>query len=85
MKQIAIIGIQGVPAQYGGFESLVENIIGENCSSDIHYTIFCSSKDYVERRTTYKGASLKLYSAPCERHAKHALRHLVDVAGLPGL
>ena len=59
MKQIAIIGIQGVPAQYGGFESLVENIIGENCSSDIHYTIFCSSKDYVERRTTYKGASLK--------------------------
>lgn len=59
MKQIAIIGIQGVPAQYGGFESLMENIIGENCSSDIHYTIFCSSKDYVERRTTYKGASLK--------------------------
>ena len=29
MKQVAIIGTQGVPARYGGFESLVENIIGE--------------------------------------------------------
>ena len=45
MKNIAIIGTQGVPAKYGGFETLVENIIGDNCSDDICYTIFCSSKD----------------------------------------
>lgn len=32
MKQVAIVGIQGVPAKYGGFETLVENIIGDNCS-----------------------------------------------------
>ena len=30
MKNIAIIGTQGVPANYGGFETLVENIISEN-------------------------------------------------------
>lgn len=30
MTKAAIIGTQGVPAKYGGFESLVENIIGEN-------------------------------------------------------
>ena len=35
MKKVAIVGIQGVPAKYGGFETLVENIIGENCSPDI--------------------------------------------------
>lgn len=59
MKQVAIVGIQGVPAKYGGFESLVENIIGENCSPDIHYTIFCSSVDMPDRRKEYKGCSLK--------------------------
>ena len=30
MKKVAIIGIQGVPAKYGGFETLIENMLGEN-------------------------------------------------------
>ena len=59
MKKIAIIGIQGVPANYGGFESLVENIIGDDRSADICYTVFCSSKDVKELMTSYKGACLK--------------------------
>lgn len=63
MKQIAIVGIQGVPAKYGGFESLVENIIGENCSPDVQYTVFCSGKDYSIHRKSYKGAKLKYISA----------------------
>ncbi|MDR1809272.1 MAG: DUF1972 domain-containing protein [Prevotella sp.] len=59
MKKVAIVGIQGVPAKYGGFETFVENIIGDNCSHDIHYTVFCAEKSYATRRKTYKGASLK--------------------------
>lgn len=59
MKIVAIVGTQGVPANYGGFESLVENMIGENCSSDIQYTVFCSSKDMKEKLSSYKGAKLK--------------------------
>lgn len=59
MKQVAIVGIQGVPAKYGGFETLVENIIGDNCSPEVRYTIFCSSKDYKTRIDNYKGAELK--------------------------
>jgi glycosyltransferase involved in cell wall biosynthesis len=59
MKKVAIVGIQGVPAKYGGFETLVENIISENCSEDIQYTVFCSSKDYAEKQPSYKGALLK--------------------------
>ena len=59
MKNVAIIGTQGVPAKYGGFETLVENIIGENCSSDIQYTVFCSSKDMPSKPKEYKGARLK--------------------------
>lgn len=59
MKKIAIVGTQGVPAKYGGFETLVENIIGENCQADIEYTIFCSSKDLATHSDSYKGCRLK--------------------------
>ena len=60
MKKVAIVGTQGVPASYGGFETLVENIIGDNCPSDIQYTIFCSSKDIPrEPGASYKGCILK--------------------------
>ena len=59
MKKVAIIGIQGVPAKYGGFETLIENMLGENIPIDIHYTVFCSSKDYKEKIKSYKGAALK--------------------------
>lgn len=59
MKQVAIVGIQGVPAKYGGFETLVENIIGDNCSSEVHYTVFCSGKDYATHLNTYKNVRLK--------------------------
>ena len=60
MKNIAIIGTQGVPANYGGFETLVENIIGDNKSSNINYTVFCSSKDLPQNAIReYKGAKLQ--------------------------
>ena len=59
MKKVAIIGSQGVPSNYGGFESLVENIIGRNASEDVSYTIFCSGNSYREHIPQYKGAFLK--------------------------
>lgn len=59
MIKVAVVGIQGVPAHYGGFESLVENLLGENCPSSIQYTVFCSSTDYNEKKKFYKGARLK--------------------------
>ncbi|MDH3069546.1 DUF1972 domain-containing protein [Akkermansia sp. N21169] len=59
MKKVAIIGTQGVPAQYGGFETLVENLLGKNCPEDVEYTVFCSSRDYKEIRSEYKEAHLK--------------------------
>lgn len=59
MKKVAIIGIQGVPARYGGFETLVENIIGERCADGVEYTIFCSSADMERGEAMYKGCRLK--------------------------
>lgn len=59
MIKVAIVGIQGVPATYGGFESLVDNLLGDNCPEDVKYTVFCSGKDMPERLSSYKGADLK--------------------------
>ena len=59
MKRVSIIGTVGVPANYGGFESLVENIIGYNSPSDIHYTVYCSAKSYPHRQSVYKNADLR--------------------------
>ena len=59
MVKVAIIGIQGVPAHYGGFESLVENLLDQNCPKKVEYTIFCSSNVYKDKIKNYKGACLK--------------------------
>lgn len=58
-KIVSIIGTVGVPAQYGGFETLVENIIGDNCSPGIQYIIYCSKKFYTIKKESYKGAILR--------------------------
>lgn len=59
MTHVAIIGTQGVPAKYGGFETLVENILGENTSPGVDYTVFCSARDYALRMVSYKGARIR--------------------------
>ncbi len=43
MKNIAIIGTNGLPAKYGGFETLVEYLV-KYLAKDYDLTIFCSSK-----------------------------------------
>lgn len=57
MKKISIIGTVGVPACYGGFESLVDNLL-DFTPADVQYTVFCSAKKYQTKLETYKGAKL---------------------------
>jgi glycosyltransferase involved in cell wall biosynthesis len=53
---ISIVGTVGLPACYGGFETLVENLVEEDCNNDI--TVYCSSKSYAKKISMYKGARL---------------------------
>ncbi len=62
MVRVAIIGTVGVPANYGGFETLVENIIDRRVSHKIKYQIYCSGKSYENKLRTYKGADLHYVS-----------------------
>lgn len=54
--KVAIIGTVGVPANYGGFETLVEQLIRHNKSEDLQYAIYCSKKSYNDERWVYHGA-----------------------------
>lgn len=56
--RVAVIGSQGVPPKYGGFETLVDNIIA-NRSDGVEYTIFCSRPDMDTNLSDYKGCRLR--------------------------
>lgn len=58
-KKIAIIGTVGLPANYGGFETLANHLV-EELSDDFDFTVYCSSKRYHKenRLTEFKGAKL---------------------------
>ncbi len=56
-KKIAIIGIVGLPANYGGFETLAEYLTKE-LATEFEMTVFCSSKGVEAKPSTYNGAHL---------------------------
>lgn len=60
-KYIAILGTVGVPANYGGFETLAENLVKYHSSEKLtdELTVYCSSKSYVEKVPSYLSARLK--------------------------
>lgn len=58
MKKISIIGTVGIPAKYGGFETLTEYLT-KNLHDSYELTVFCSGKSYSEKLESYNGAKLK--------------------------
>jgi glycosyltransferase involved in cell wall biosynthesis len=51
-KRIAIIGSVGIPANYGGFETLAEKLV-KNLSEEFEITVYCSSKHYKNKPSHY--------------------------------
>lgn len=56
--RLAIVGIRGLPNNYGGFETLADYLV-EYLAADIDITVYCSSVDMPTRQSDYKGAKLK--------------------------
>ncbi len=58
-SKIAIIGTVGLPAKYGGFETLAEHLV-DNMSDEYDITVYCSAKKYekADRQPKYKNARL---------------------------
>ena len=58
-KKIAIIGTVGIPAKYGGFETLAEHLV-RHMSEEFDLTVYCTKKKYPkgQRPARYLGARL---------------------------
>lgn len=57
-KKVAIIGTVGIPAKYGGFETLVEYITKE-LNTTFEFTVYCSAKAYPQQKETHNNCKLK--------------------------
>jgi len=58
-RKVAIIGTAGLPARYGGFETLVRELVN-HLSQDFHITVYCSRRLYkpAERSGRWEKADL---------------------------
>ena len=56
-RQVAIVGTVGLPARYGGFETLAEYLT-RYLSGQCDLTVYCSSKSYDVRPDSHNGARL---------------------------
>lgn len=57
MKKIHIIGTVGLPANYGGWETLSDNLV-KHLAKDYEITVYCTSTRYSEKIDEYNGAKL---------------------------
>lgn len=57
VSKVSIVGTVGVPACYGGFETLVENILDDGIL-ERNIAVYCSSKNYKTKMSSYKNANL---------------------------
>lgn len=55
---IAIIGSRGIPAAYGGFETLVEAVAPKLAELGWEVFVSCEASKHPDRPTTYKGVNL---------------------------
>lgn len=94
----SIIGCVGLPARYGGFETLAANLVAylDHHMLPWDLTVYCSSTAYAERLTYYGGARLRyvplnangassiLYDAWSVLEAAWRRDHVILVLGVSG-
>ena len=64
MQHVFIIGSRGLPAQYGGFETFVDQLVSHQVSPDIQYHVACLSNDQAYYHFEYKGVDCFTIKAP---------------------
>jgi len=68
-KKVAIIGTVGIPAKYGGFETLAEQLV-KNLHSEFDFIVYCSGISY-KNRDDYKLA--KRVFIPLDANGKSSI------------
>ena len=59
--KVVIVGTAGVPGNYGGFETLADNLAKYHkiLNADFELIIYCSTENYVERSESYHASKLR--------------------------
>ncbi len=82
MKNVFIVGCKGLPAQYGGFETFVENLTKRKINNDIEYHVACTSNHFED--FTYNNCHCFKMDVPNKGKAKAlyadviALKYIID-------
>jgi glycosyltransferase involved in cell wall biosynthesis len=63
LVKLAILGTQGIPARYGGFETFAEELATRLASRGVDVTVFCPS-DGPKSDEIYRGVRLKFVKLP---------------------
>lgn len=60
-RKISIIGTVGLPANYGGFETLAENLVMHHSRHHLsdQMVVYCSSHNYPDRQPSFQSARLR--------------------------
>jgi glycosyltransferase involved in cell wall biosynthesis len=60
-RKISIIGTVGLPANYGGFETLAENLVMHHSKHNLpdQIVVYCSSRNYPDRQPSFRSARLR--------------------------
>ena len=61
LQKVAILGTVGVPANYGGFETLAQNLVEyhDKKKVSLELTVYCSGKAFSSHPTHYRRATLR--------------------------
>lgn len=64
MRDVFIIGSRGLPAQYGGFETFVEELVKHQMDTSIRYHVACLTADKTGQHFTHEGSDCFTISVP---------------------
>lgn len=73
-KKIAIIGTVGIPAKYGGFETLTERL-AQQLGSEYDLTVYCSKKKYTKEERVKKMHGARLTYLPLDANGIQSIAY----------
>ena len=76
MKDVFIVGSKGIPANYGGFETFVDNLVTRQVNPKIKYHVSCMTFDKSVKNYDYNGAECQEIYVPNIGGAKAILYDL---------
>ena len=72
VTRISIIGIVGLPPNYGGFETFAEQLV-KRLQGKFHFNVYCSSSSYKEKQKRVFWCNTKVLTSQSKRLAEYTV------------